>query len=36
MKVRPGLIVQRSGFNGITDELGREDQIKAYRAHLGM
>lgn len=23
-------------FNGITDELGREDQVKAYRAHLGM
>jgi hypothetical protein len=23
-------------FNAITDELGREDQVKAYRAHLGM
>jgi multiple sugar transport system substrate-binding protein len=23
-------------FNGITDELGREKQIQAYRAHLGM
>jgi multiple sugar transport system substrate-binding protein len=23
-------------FNGITDELGRDNQIAAYRAHLGM
>jgi multiple sugar transport system substrate-binding protein len=23
-------------FNSITDELGRDDQIAAYRAHLGM
>jgi multiple sugar transport system substrate-binding protein len=23
-------------FNNITDELGREDQVAAYRAHLGM
>jgi multiple sugar transport system substrate-binding protein len=25
-----------SDFNGITDELGRDSQIAAYRAHLGM
>jgi hypothetical protein len=23
-------------FNAITDELGRDSQIAAYRAHLGM